>query len=317
MKNSASRRLFALALVFATASTAWAEIEVEQQDDRVIVTTGGQPFAEYLTFSGAKPILWPVHGPGGAALTRGYPMVDKGELERDDHVHHRSFWFTHGDVNGVDFWLEGDHGGKTLHDGFVEVGGGETGVIVTRNNWVAPSGELVCRDERRLVFRDRGDVRLIDYDVTMTAPDDQDVTFGDTKEGTFGVRMAGGMKEEAELGGQAISSRGVAGAGPAWGKPAEWIDYCGPVDGETYGIAILNHPSSFRYPTRWHVREYGLFAANVFGLHDFERNPEADGSHTVPAGESIVFRHRVVLHRGSTEDAKIADLFAEYAAEER
>lgn len=129
--------------------------------------------------------------------------------------------------------------------------------------------------------------------------------------------MAGSMKETANQGGVATSSRGVVGASPAWGKPAEWIDYTGPVDGETYGIAILNHPTSFRYPTRWHVRDYGLFAANVFGLHDFESDASVDGSHTIPAGESIAFRHRVVLHGGKTEDAKIGELFEEYQAEVR
>ncbi|HEV7222050.1 MAG TPA: DUF6807 family protein, partial [Pirellulales bacterium] len=83
------------------------------------------------------------------------------------------------------------------------------------------------------------------------------------------------------------------------------------------GIAILNHPSSFRYPTRWHVRDYGLFAANPFGLKDFEKNDQLNGAYTVPAGESISLRYRFVFHLGDEQAADIAQTFEEYSEEKK
>jgi len=109
------------------------------------------------------------------------------------------------------------------------------------------------------------------------------VTFGDTKEGSFGLRVNESMKVERKTGGKIVSSEGLEDE-KAWGKPAAWVDYYGPIQGETLGIAILNHPSSFRYPTHWHVRPYGLFAANPWGLHDFTGGKE----------HNIVMRHRAI-----------------------
>ena len=102
----------------------------------------------------------------------------------------------------------------------------------------------------------------------------------------MGVRVAGTMKVDAKLGGRIVNSEGQT-DGDAWAKRAAWVDYHGPVDGLTVGVAILNHPSSFRFPTYWHVRTYGLFAANPFGWQDFQRSDDVDGSCALAPGESI------------------------------
>ena len=141
---------------------------------------------------------------------------------------------------------------------------------------------------------------------------DTEVKFGDTKEGTFGVRVAGTMKVEAKKGGKIVNSDGHVDKA-AWGKPAPWVDYHGPLDGQTVGIAILNHPSSFRFPSYWHVRTYGLFTANPFGLHNFKNSNEVDGSHTLKPGQSFTLRYRVIFHKGDEKEAKIAEAFAKYA----
>ena len=120
---------------------------------------------------------------------------------------------------------------------------------------------------------------------------------------------------ESQGGGKIVNSEGQTDR-EAWGKQAPWVDYHGPVDGETVGIAIMNHPSSFRYPTYWHVRTYGLFAANPFGLHNFVSR-DKDGSHTLQPGESMTLRYRVLLHKGDTEQAQIAEAFKKYAAVEK
>jgi len=302
-----------LTTLIASSSLA-AEFTVKKADDGVTVSVDGQLFTRYLIKSGAKPILWPVLGPTGKEMTRAYPMRDAAPGERDDHIHHRSFWFTHGDVNGIDFWAETEGHGNIIHRDFVKVEGGKHASIVTRNDWIGPDGKKVCEDERHLTFGANQDARWIDFDVTVRASVGE-VKFGDTKEGSFGVRTAGTMKVTSKLGGAIVNSEGQKDV-EAWGKPAKWVDYHGPVDGETLGIAILNHPSSLRYPTYWHVRTYGLFTANPFGLHHFKGSNEFDGSLTLKKGESFTLRHRVLFHQGDAKAGRVADAFADYANQE-
>jgi hypothetical protein len=306
--------LMVLSTIFSAGTRAPAEVTAERADGKVVVKIDGQPFAEYLVTSGQKPplgpIVWPIIGPTGKRMTRNYPMAE-GPNERKDHPHHRSLWFNHGDVNGFSFW----HKQTIKHRRFVEVESGRQAVIVTDNDWLAPDGKPVCHDQRTLTFHTDGQNRMIDFDITVYAGHEP-VKFGDTKEGTFGMRVAGTMKVDAKLGGRIVNSNGQV-DGAAWGKRASWVDYHGPVDGQTVGIAILNHPSSFRYPTYWHVRTYGLFAANPFGLHNFKGSKAVDGSYTIPAGGSITFHYRVILHKGDETAGHIAEAFAAYAREKK
>jgi len=300
-----------LTLLLTTAAQA-ATFEVKQHKDGVEVWQNGKLLTRYLKKSQTKPILWPLHDPNGNEITRAYPMRKKaGEGERADHPHHRSFWFDHGDVNGVSFWHENEGAGSIEHRKFVKTTGGDTAVITTSNDWVTPKGETVCSDIRTLTFGVDNGMNYIDVDVTVIAKGD--TVFGDTKEGSFGVRTAGTMKVDAKLGGKITNSEGQTDKA-AWGKPAAWVDYAGPVKGKTVGIAILNHPSSFRYPTHWHVRTYGLFAANPFGLRDFYgRDSDKNGEHKMKDGETFTLRYRVLLHKGGTDTAGIADAFKRYA----
>lgn len=288
-----------------------AQIRAERQPKKVVVTIDAQPFTEYLIANGPKPILWPIIGPTGKPVTRAYPM---GEVagERKDHIHHRSLWFTHGDVNGVSFWAEGaKNSGTTEHREFVRVESGEQAVIETRNDWLGPDRKKVCEDQRTLRFGLDGETRWIDFAITVKASEGA-VKFGDTKEGTMGIRVAGPLAVDAKKGGRIVNSEGKT-DGAAWGKRAAWVDYYGPLDGNIVGIAILNHPASFRFPTYWHVRTYGLFTANPFGVHDFEGTTGADGSHTIPPGESMTLRYRFLVHKGNEKEAKIAEAFSAYS----
>jgi hypothetical protein len=272
------------------------------------ITLNGRPFTSYLTQTGPKPILFPVLGPGGEPYTRAFPMRDEPGEDRD-HPHQRSFWMTHGNVNGVDFWSEmKGHGSIREVERITELGGPVVGVIRTRNDWLDSAGKRVCSDERVLRVHNTTGSRLLDFDVTIRATDGP-VTFGDTKEGMFGVRVASSMDVKRKQGGKILNAEGLTDAA-AWGKPSPWVDYTGPVAGKVVGIAILNHPESFRYPTTWHVRDYGLFAANPFGYKDFGRTDS--GAHTIAPGDSITFRYRLILHEGSTEAAAISSAFEAY-----
>lgn len=298
--------LFCLLMASANAKLAAAEITVEKSEHGATVKIDGQLFTEYRTHSGSKPILWPLIGPTGKPVTRAYPM-DSGPAEKKDHPHHRSLWFTHGDVNGISFWHETGGNPTIKHKQFVKMQGD---TIITENNWIDPQGNKHLADRRTLRFAADDDHRWIDFDITLTAGD-KPVRLGDTKEGSFGVRVAGTMKVDAQQGGRIFSSSGHQ-DNAAWGKPAAWVDYHGPVDGQTVGIAILNHPDSFRFPTYWHVRTYGLFAANPFGLKAFTAGKQ-QGDYKLPPGESITLKYRVLLHRGDHLEGKVAAAFAAYA----
>jgi hypothetical protein len=235
--------------------------------------------------------------------------------EAQDHPHHRSLWFAHGAINGYDFWSEQKAFGKTVHEDFLEVTSGtKAGVIRERNKWVAADGTVVCTDERTLRFYNpgRASERLMDFEITLKASNGE-LTFGDTKEGTMAVRLAETMRLKGKAGkGHIVNSAGVR-DGQTWGKRAEWCDYYGPVEGRTVGIAIFDHPKNPRHPTWWHVRDYGLFAANPFGQHDFESLPDKTaGNLVVPAGKSVTFRYRFYLHEGDEQQAKVAEKYQQY-----
>ncbi|MBX6312837.1 MAG: PmoA family protein [Isosphaeraceae bacterium] len=290
-------------------------IGLHREGANVRVTLDGQAFTEYIADFPSKPYYFPVLGPTGAPFTRAYPMKQV-EGEDKDHPHQRSFWFTHGDVNGYDFWASDPLNRpnpkfgtikETAKKSLIE---GPVGLIRTTDDWLGPDGKKVCEDERVVRFYATREVRIIDVDVTIKATAGP-VTFGDTKEGMFGLRIASSMDVKRKQGGRIINAEGITDTA-AWGKPSKWVDYTGPVAGQIVGIAILNHPDSFRYPTTWHVRDYGLFAANPFGWHDF--GLKRSGTYTLPEGQSITFRYRVLLHKGATESARLAEAFEAYAS---
>ena len=310
-------------LLFFTTATAPAAsksgVQITELPDRLHVEINGKLFTEYFFKDVPRPYCYPLLGPGGVPMTRDWPMKDRTG-EDHDHPHHRSFWFAHGSLNGADLWSEGKESGRTLHLGFAGIASGEQeGVIKTRNSWNAKDGTVLCLDERTLRIYNRPDTeRLFDFEITLHAGK-TDLTFGDTKEGTMALRLAETMrlkpnKENAgKTGGHIVNSEGVR-DDATWGKRAAWCDYYGPVEGKSLGAAIFDHPTNPRFPTWWHVRDYGLFAANPFGRHDFESLPDkAAGNLVVPAGQSVTFRYRFYLHEGDEKQGKVAERYAEFS----
>ena len=135
--------LCALVLVAARAESTIAEVTAKKTEKGVAVEIDGQPFTEYLTCAGTKPVLWPIIGPTGKPMTRQWPMGEGKPEEREDHIHHRSLWFTHGDVNGVNFWSEHPGAGKIVHRDFLQVQGGQQAVITARNDWLSSDGKKI------------------------------------------------------------------------------------------------------------------------------------------------------------------------------
>lgn len=319
MRTQASVRL--LAFVVAGALALSAETTFKKKDHEIEVLVDGQPFTTFYYGPDApKPYFHPLRAADGTIVTRQYPMRDDIPGEAQDHPHHRGLWFTHGDVNGIDFWAneeiykkERDNVGKVAIKGVHKAG---DGFIRADFSWIAPDGETILTEDRTMRFSQVGDVRILDFDSTLTATI-KPVKFGDTKEGFFAIRIHPTMREttpDKKPGkGVIVNAEGKTGAKNTWGKASPWVDYSGPIDGKTYGLAIFDHPGNPKHPTYWHVRDYGLFAANQFGEHDFYGDPARDGSITIKPGEKLRFRYRVVIHPGDASAAGVAKMYEKWA----
>jgi hypothetical protein len=298
-------------------------VGVSMRDGKVVVEIGGKLFTEYHYQDVPRPYFWPVLTADGGEMTRQWPMANAKD-EEHDHPHHRGLWFAHGNVNGLDFWSEEPNSCKIVHDGFLEVKSfNRYGLIKSKDKWLDHAGAVVCTDVRTMRFYGLSDrERMLDFDITLQAPPDKPVVFGDTKEGTMAIRVAESMRLKHKNGagqGHIVMSTGLRDE-ETWGKRADWCDYYGPVakDGknpEILGVAIFDHPDNPRHPTTWHVRDYGLFAANPFGLHEFEKAPANAGNLTIPAGQSVTFRYRFYFHHGDEKQAHVAEEYQKYIAE--
>lgn len=313
--------ILVLAAAWAATRAGAGEVRLERRDDRVNVAIDGRPFTSYVFAGHRKPILFPVLGPGGTAMTRSWPMVPDAAGEAHDHPHHESIWFTHGSVNGVDFWLshpqavrpESRANDRIEH---VELVRADGNTIEARSRWMKADGTVVCTDRRRLVFAGDAHTRTIDSTITIHA-DHGPVTFGDTKEGAVGLRLPTQLQLRDLHGSRGAAGHCTNSAGDrdadVWGKRARWVDYWGPIDGRTVGVAVLDHPGNLRHPTHWHARDYGLVAANPFGLHDFTKAASGTGDHTIPAGGSLTLRHLFVFHEGDAAAAGIDGIWERWA----
>lgn len=290
-----------------------------------LVQLHGEPIAEYFVDRANKPFLWRIIGPTGKSMTRAFPMADVPG-EKTDHVHQRGLTFAHQGVAGFDTWAEAatyDYGdnektaanmgklGAIRHRGFRTLAGGTTAVIHAHNDVVDAANKPLLAEERRMTFSSAPDTRIIDVDIDLVAAYGP-VDMADMKDAGLYIRVPDSMAVDRRQGGTIINSSGQRDA-EAWSRHADWVDYHGPVEGEHLGIAILNHPTSFRHPTAWHVRTYGLFCANPFGMK--QMNPEAEsGAVALAAGERLSLRHRFIFHVGDEQQAGIARAYEAYAA---
>ena len=310
-----------------------AEFTIEEEADGVIVKIDGDLFTKYVTGDKTtnKPYFYPVIGPTGKAMTRAYPMEDvKGEAQ--DHPHHRSFWFGHQFINDFDTWHEkatlverakGDAAklaglektlGATVHRKVIEAkANGDRAVLKVASDYVDHAGGRLAEDVRTFTFHLGSDgARVIDADIIFTGVAES-VRFSDAKDAGLSLRVAHSMSVDAKEGGR-ITTSGGDNDKEAWGKRADWCDFNGPVSGEKLGIAVLNHPTSLRYPTPWHARTYGLLTANPFGLKSVAGEAE-EGPVVLNKGESFTLRHRIIFHRGNEKEAKVKEAWEKYSKE--
>ena len=331
IKPIAQVALLALTLELVPAVlSAQQAVDLKRTDDTISVTIGGKPFgAYYFAHDSPKPYFSPLRSAQGTIVTRGWPMVKDIPGESHDHPHHRGMFFAHGNMNGIDFWGEGTpstaaqtaHGtlysseelpkGRTVFRQLEQATGGpDAGRIRAGFDLVGPDGKKIAEETQAYTLRGDSTSRTVDCEFIIRATAGP-VKMGDTKEGTFAIRV---VKALEEPNGTMLNSEGKIGEKQIWGKRADWVDYSGVVAGEKLGIAIFDNPANIKHPTYWHARGYGLFAVNPFGEHDFYNDPKRDGSVTIPAGGSLTLRYRVYIHHGDAQEAKVAEAYEKYIA---
>lgn len=294
---------------------------------RVDVSIGGQPFTSYIwPDSVKKPVLYPLRSLKGTIITRGYPL-DPRPGERVDHPHHVGLWFSYGDVNGLDFWNNSDaikpeersKYGTIHHRKIVRAQSfKDRGELEVEMEWLGPGGKPLLREQTIFVFRGWPNGRSIDRITRLTALDKR-VSFNDNKEGVIGMRVArqfeqpsdkpevftdasGNASEIPKLDNTGVTGRYLSSEGKTgdavWGTRGRWAMLTGKIGQEDVAIAILDHPRNPGYPTYWHARGYGLFAANTLGQKIF-----SDGKQTLSfalePGQSATFRYRVLILSGT------------------
>ena len=267
--------------------------------DTIRVTIGGDDFAVYnFGHKLPKPFFSDVRGPGKQA-----PVLTRSLKGAEDHPHHKGIWLSVDEVNGVKFWAEK---GKILNKKIEILQSSENPArMKVTNHWLGNDGKPEVIEVTTIsIFANR----LVAYDITFQAPG-KTVTFDDTKEGLFGFRMVNSMRERET--GHVQNAEGKQGSGECWGQPSNWIDYYGDVAGQTYGVAIFDHPQNLRR-SRYHVRNYGLFSINPFGERAYTRGKSPSQPVVLKPDGMLRLKYAMYIHSGNTRQSDVAGVYAAY-----
>lgn len=291
------RFLLAIAIL-ATSSIAFAadeKIDLIKKDNAVEVKIGGQEFTTLnLSKSQAKPYFSPVRAADGAIVTRG--------LENpEDHPHHKGIWCAIDEVSENNYWAEK----ARIENQSVQITAGNPAKIAVVNHWLNEAGKPLLIETTEVTIYP---TRLMAFDIKLTAAD-KPVTFADTKEGLFGIRVADSLRGKA--GGKILNAEGKQGEKECWGQESKWVDYVGAVGGKTYGVTLIDHPQNFR-KSRYHVRDYGLFTLSPFGQKAYTSDRLPADPLVLEPGKSIRLRYGLSIHSGDTEQAQVPATYEFY-----
>jgi Methane oxygenase PmoA len=331
-----------VSIVSPLAKAQEIKIAENKEKKQYDVTVDGRPFTSYVYWDDQKkPLLYPLRTSKGAVVTRGYPL-EKVAGERADHPHHISLWFNYGNINGVDFWNnKGGPGSEKMgvikHKAVNSIKNGEgSAQLDVTMDWIMPDGSKILRQDETIVFRAAKDIRIIDRIITLIAQEKK-VVFNDSKEGALGLRVARQLEEPSTkpeiftdeqgnptsvpvmdntgVAGVYLSSEGKVGEKEAWGSRAKWMTLSGsvksPNGNEDVVIAIFDHPKNPTYPTYWHARGYGLFAANPFGAKEFTKGATTL-NYTLEPGQKAAFRFRVLVNSGKLTKEQTEALYQQF-----
>lgn len=311
-------------VICAGLPASGASVQLSRHGDQVEILIAKQAFATYhFGRDVAKPYMFPIRTASGIIITRSFPMLTTVPGDDRDEPHQRALYFAHGDINGLDFWGEaafakwsGPHHpfGRTVFRELQAMESGEdSGLLRALFDLTGPGDKPIGEETQSYRFSGGPTRRVIDCEFTLLG-NHGPLQLGDTKEGTFAIRLAKFLDSPPS---RMVNSNGAVGEKQIWGKRANWVDYDGESEGRTVGVAIFDNPQNLRHPTTWHARGYGLFAANPFGLREFTHNPKADGSITIAPGGALTLRYRVLIHEGNFRQAHVANAWQRYAAQAR
>lgn len=334
--------IFTIILFCQCENKQQIDLKVNESEKKVDVLFDGQLFTSYIYPDNImKPVLWPVVSPAGNMLTRSYPLENKAG-DRTDHPHHVGVWLNYGDVNGLDFWnnseaIPPERKANYGHIEHVSVEKAKSGKnkaeLITTAEWLTPDNEKLLDEETRFVFRQEDDnIRIIDRETTLEAVTDE-VKFTDNKEGMIAIRVARELElpsdkptklldshgnvtevekmDNSKVKGNYRSAKGIEG-GDVWGTRAKWMKLSSEINGEKVALVIIDHPSNVGYPTYWHARGYGLFAANPLGQKIFS-DGENELNFSLNEGETTTFKYRLVVASVDLTDEEINELADEFA----
>ncbi|MDR0756770.1 MAG: PmoA family protein [Tannerella sp.] len=345
MKERISKIMLLCAVLAVTACCGSGQkgvrLIVDESRQKVDVFFDGKPFTSYIYPDDLeKPVLYPVYTANGTVVTRGFPR-DPRPFERIDHPHHVGIWFSFGDVNGLDFWNnscaipedEKLRYGAVRHRQIAHVKNGrDKGELSVVCDWVDHAGSTLLQEDTHFVFGGKDDRRIIERITSLTAHCDT-VVFTDSKEGLIAIRADRAFEEPSDrpdffldlhgrpgdapvirnegVNGVYRNSEGLENARNVWGKPARWVCLSAEKNGEQISVAILDHPDNPGYPTRWHTRGYGLFAANSMGSRVFDPSLPLFRL-TLKRGETVSFRYCIVIKTdGFATDRELDELSEE------
>jgi len=294
----------------------------DEEQERVNVYIGNELFTSYIYKDEfKKPILYPLITAHGSVVTRGFP-IEPRDGEKEDHPHQVGLWLNYGDVNGLDFWNNSDARPAARKDEYGTIyhklingieSGDEKGKLDVTKEWTTSDGEVLLTENTTYIFRGNENARSIDRITNMHASGD-DVSLKDNKEGMIGIRVARELEhpdEHDEATGMYVSSEGLKGH-EVWGTRAKWVNLTGRINGEYTSVAIFDHPENIGYPTYWHARGYGLFAANPLGMKEMSGGKE-ELNFLLDAGKSITFKHRILIHSGEkTENSTVENAWNDF-----
>ena len=332
-----------VAQAFRPAGGAAVTVTPNEAARRVDITIGGKPFTSYIWPERVKkPVLDPIRSASGTQVTRGWPLNPRLG-ERADHPHHVGLWFNYESVNGIDFWNNSDaikpedapKMGTIVHRRIVTAkSGADRGELVTESDWVLPGGKTLMHERTQFFFSGDDTTRTIERIATLTALDLR-VVFADAKDGMLGMRVARQLEQPSteplvfeDIAGRkttvpAMDNGGVTGeylssdgkkGDAVWSTRGRWTMLTGSIGDEALTIAMIDHPKNPGFPTYWHARGYGLFAANPLGQKIFSNGRETL-NFTLEPGASATFRYRVVVLEGKAPADRLDREFTAFSTQ--
>jgi len=340
--NQAAKTSEAASLPEINVQDTGVELIRNDAERKVDVLIDGDHFTSYIyPETIAKPVLYPIKSANGSLITRGFPLESRPG-ERIDHPHHIGLWLNYGDVNGLDFWNNSeaiaadkkDKYGSIVHSDILlaENGDGEGQLVVTAD-WIDSNQNILLKEETTFVFQKGNNKRIIDRTTKLTAQG-RNVSLKDNKEGMLGLRVARELEHPSDKAEKftdanglptevpSLNNEGVTGlykgsngmtGDDVWGTRGEWMNLSGEINGEKISVAILDHPDNVGYPTYWHARGYGLYAANPLGQRALSDGKE-ELNFQLKAGQSTTFNYRIIIYSGiEVNDEQINTDFKEFS----